>query len=615
MKSQKIELILFLILLMSAVPSVLADGASEWPMFHHDPNHTGHTTSTGPVTNNVLWSYTTGYYVESSPAVSNGYVYIGSMDYKVYAFGDLKPPEVISVALYNGSGDSGYGACKACVASMKLMFEWMGCNVTRVYPEDIINGRLEGYDVLAWPGGLARASREVMGQQGIENIQRFISNGGGYFGICAGAIWASDYQIFKGDPDSPPPDYWVLGKDLNLDLFPGVAVNPIEENGPFVTPLTPRINIVNHNHPITNFLPDQMTIYYVGGPELLPYEGANVTILGTYDATGTPAIVAFEYGNGRVFLIGPHPEFEEESDRDGWPPDPTIHDPESEWPFMLNAVEWLAHKPIPVTTISCNSSSSAITAGDTINITGSISPALPGETVTLLYTRPSVSTLTSPIKTNVTYLELCTPIDYDDYIAAPYFFIPNPDGTTWSVYASPNISTVTRNVTTDSSGAYSDLYAPDTNGTWTVYASWSFDDHHIAASQNVEFEVKQNATLTIQSSASNVAPGSTVILSGSLSPAQAGDVTIFRSINNSAFVSIGTAARSNGAYSYQTSLNDTGTYWFKASWPGNENYNASTSGAITVTATAAGIDPLLYVVIAGVVIVAIAAAVYFMRRK
>jgi outer membrane protein assembly factor BamB len=34
-----------------------------------------------------LWSYTTGGYVESSPAVSNGVVYIGSGGGKVYAFG------------------------------------------------------------------------------------------------------------------------------------------------------------------------------------------------------------------------------------------------------------------------------------------------------------------------------------------------------------------------------------------------------------------------------------------------------------------------------------------------------------------------------------------------
>ena len=35
----------------------------------------------------LLWKYTTGDHVDSSPAVANGVVYIGSTDGNVYAFG------------------------------------------------------------------------------------------------------------------------------------------------------------------------------------------------------------------------------------------------------------------------------------------------------------------------------------------------------------------------------------------------------------------------------------------------------------------------------------------------------------------------------------------------
>ena len=41
-----------------------------------------------------LWIYTTGDAVFSSPAVSNGVVYIGSDDHHVYAFGLKKGSEV-----------------------------------------------------------------------------------------------------------------------------------------------------------------------------------------------------------------------------------------------------------------------------------------------------------------------------------------------------------------------------------------------------------------------------------------------------------------------------------------------------------------------------------------
>ncbi|MGD0495334.1 MAG: PQQ-binding-like beta-propeller repeat protein [Candidatus Bathyarchaeia archaeon] len=49
-----------------------------WPMFHRDLTHTGYSTSTAPTTNQLLWNYTTGNSVLSSPAVAGGVVYVGS---------------------------------------------------------------------------------------------------------------------------------------------------------------------------------------------------------------------------------------------------------------------------------------------------------------------------------------------------------------------------------------------------------------------------------------------------------------------------------------------------------------------------------------------------------
>ena len=84
------SLIVMLLLLAStlAVASKIqpasADGVDWWPMFHHDLNHTGTSTSTGPTTNNTLWNYTTGGQVDSSPAVAGDLVYVGSYDDNVY---------------------------------------------------------------------------------------------------------------------------------------------------------------------------------------------------------------------------------------------------------------------------------------------------------------------------------------------------------------------------------------------------------------------------------------------------------------------------------------------------------------------------------------------------
>ena len=93
-------------------------GMGDWWMFHHDLVHSGYSTSTGPTTNNLLWTYTTGSYVDSSPAVAGGLVYVGSE--KVYclnaATGALvwnyttgshvfSSPAVADGKVYVGSGD------------------------------------------------------------------------------------------------------------------------------------------------------------------------------------------------------------------------------------------------------------------------------------------------------------------------------------------------------------------------------------------------------------------------------------------------------------------------------------------------------------------------------
>jgi outer membrane protein assembly factor BamB len=74
------------------VKTVLGDNSSmsinndfsSWPMFHNDLAHSGYTGSTGPMTNQTLWSYQGGT-ILSSPTVAGGIVYIGLNDGKVLA--------------------------------------------------------------------------------------------------------------------------------------------------------------------------------------------------------------------------------------------------------------------------------------------------------------------------------------------------------------------------------------------------------------------------------------------------------------------------------------------------------------------------------------------------
>ena len=54
--------------------------------FHHDMARTGYSTSTGPLTNQTLWTHLTQMQIEySSPAVVDGVAYFGSNDHQVRA--------------------------------------------------------------------------------------------------------------------------------------------------------------------------------------------------------------------------------------------------------------------------------------------------------------------------------------------------------------------------------------------------------------------------------------------------------------------------------------------------------------------------------------------------
>jgi outer membrane protein assembly factor BamB len=106
-----------------------------WPMFHHDLNHTGYSTSTPPKTNKTLWTYTTDGGVYSSPAVAGGYVYVGSD--RVYCLnattgasvwnyttggGVNSSPAVVGGYVYVGSSDSKVYCLNATMGTLKWSY-------------------------------------------------------------------------------------------------------------------------------------------------------------------------------------------------------------------------------------------------------------------------------------------------------------------------------------------------------------------------------------------------------------------------------------------------------------------------------------------------------------
>ena len=93
---------------------------------------------------------------------------------------------------------------------------------------------------------------------------------------------------------------------------------------------------------------------------------------------------------------------------------------------------------------------------------------------------------------------------------------------------------------------------------------------------------KKKAQLSLTLSSTNVSVGSTVIISGQLSPARPGEVTLYYSFNGSDFTELASIALSDGSYSYQFKPTENGIYEFKAIWPGDNEYEQAVSEVKTL---------------------------------
>jgi len=209
------------------------------------------------------------------------------------------PPEKNAVvALY-----SDLGTWEESVQAAEKMFQWMNYTVALVDADYINTKGVENFSILCIPGGDMYQYAQDISSKGMDNIKDFVRNGGGYSGICGGAYFASERVVWQANQLPMTP----------LGVFPGTADGPINEIVPYPNYTMCKVDILDPTHPITQSEPDSTWMLYYWGPVLVPNKDANVTILGKYDRVNQPTMMAFDYGLGRVFLIGTHPEIEEDS--------------------------------------------------------------------------------------------------------------------------------------------------------------------------------------------------------------------------------------------------------------------------------------------------------------
>jgi len=182
------------------------------------------------------------------------------------------------VCVYAGSG-------AVLARDVEHALERLGISYREVDENFIKSGGLMDCSALIIPGGYTASYVSTLGEDGFEEIRRFIKGGGLYIGICAGAYIAAERVEVEGRP-----------KGLGI-----IDIENVRRRGMGLV----KITITNMSHPLAEGCPKTMSIWYQNGPYMKPGEG--VEVIARYDEEYA-AIVCSTYGDGVVVVFSPHPE-------------------------------------------------------------------------------------------------------------------------------------------------------------------------------------------------------------------------------------------------------------------------------------------------------------------
>ncbi len=225
----------------------------------------------------------------------------------------------IRVALFNDDGAFGLGIPRI----IEQLGKTADIRVTKCTGQEIAEGALKDFDVVIFSGGSGSKEAAALGDAGRDEVRRFVREGGGYVGICAGA-----YLACTGFS-------WGVGV-LNAKTVSSKWLRGRGEVG---------IEFMPHAREATGFSGDQKSIHYANGPiitadkseGIAPFETLAFfrTELAEHDSpkgamVNSPAIVRGSFGKGRVISSSPHPEQTEGMEH-----------------FIEHAVRWVAGRKQP----------------------------------------------------------------------------------------------------------------------------------------------------------------------------------------------------------------------------------------------------------------------------
>lgn len=165
-------------------------------------------------------------------------------------------------------------------------------DATKILEHDDLNN--DDVAALIIPGGHSKCYENKLGFYGAQKIQQFIVKGGFYIGICGGAYYACKTISFAKNTVSH-----------SLQLINATAKGPLTDltcghgydNTPFASNA---VSLLYKNNKHCN-------MHYSGGCAFI-IESVDHDVLANYEVLNLPAAIRFEFGKGKVTLVGVHPE-------------------------------------------------------------------------------------------------------------------------------------------------------------------------------------------------------------------------------------------------------------------------------------------------------------------
>ncbi len=213
-------------------------------------------------------------------------------------------PAVAKATIKVGVFD-GHGGAQTCVweavEAIKIDKEM---DVRLITTSDIANGCLDSLDAIIIPGGGGSRQFLNLGHENQERIRRFIANGGGAVGICAGAYLFSN-----------TPDYACLALnglqaiDIEHDnRGHGLAKFTLNEEGKRIFP-----ELASRD---TNYVVYYEGPVFVNAPDSISYTSFATMESDVHEEGGAPAnmtnakpfFIGNSFGKGLVFSTIAHPE-------------------------------------------------------------------------------------------------------------------------------------------------------------------------------------------------------------------------------------------------------------------------------------------------------------------